>query len=506
MANLRDTIADILNIPNTDSWQIVDSQPPLYMINYTPDANMLTYGSIRGLIVDIQGRTIISRTAGYTPTVTTSSVSINDDDGSIQLEDAFNPNLSYTLDPKTTLFQPSFDGPVLRLFLYNGVVHYASDDRLDAQWSRVGTSYNGSSPTILEAFNELKGDISEDTFFDTTKRYSPYVHSFIIAHPAFQVVSKIPVGVGYLISLETKKMWEVNDSPYPLDEIDTEVHGLNTHSDFIANPQTPGLYTMPMFRLEDVNDFLEYGFYEKFDNSGLSDVRLFPGEAVIAVLHDDVVTGIPRQDYGKVKGHIRINSPSYQWRSNLRDGNPHLYYQFYLLTNGKFIRAEFANEEELYNQKFPLLSPVTKEEIQDLSSDAPLVVWPELEMTTEQRRQILDTVDGRLYNIWLSFFYALPPSQQDIVLDFYNLYLDNIADVKDWLIQLNRNNDLAHEVIPPRAKQIIALARGFTRDRINKGLDQPYMATVESEIVSLVDQEEANSLYRIVLAMRCENS
>ena len=68
----RQQIANILQISDNDSWEIVDSVPTefLYMVHYTENADLEIYGKFRGTIVDVKAGVVIRKGIGYTPTVT----------------------------------------------------------------------------------------------------------------------------------------------------------------------------------------------------------------------------------------------------------------------------------------------------------------------------------------------------------------------------------------------------------------------------------------------------
>lgn len=483
MASLREQIATILGVPNTESWQIVDTDTAagLYLIHYTPDASMVRYGSLRGVVVDVPNKTVVARSYGFTPVISASSLAVAEYDGNIHLTDAINPNVDYDIDPKKTLFYPGFEGTIMRVFLHGGRVYHSTHKKLDAVRSRWG-----NSPTFVEIYRQLGGPSNED-LFDLSKNYSPIVHIFLLAHPSVQVASKTPIGAGYLVYLGPREMWDPAKSSYPTNEIDAVDHGIDAVVDFVANPQEPVVYAPRTMTLEEVNKHLTFGFHQPFDRTGLED-RLLPGEFIIAYL---------QTKEGQISGALRIESPAYHWRSSLRDNNPNLVHQFYLLSNGKFIQAQYDDEREVYLRKFPILSPYDEESINEVLTDGPIIVWPQEDLTEETINEILADPDSRLYNIFLAFLYSLPGHFQQQAVDIYQDYQTSLQDVNDWLVDLNANDDLAVELIPPRARQIITNARGIARARIDQGSGENLEPIVEREIGNLVQSEEGASLFRL---------
>ena len=483
MTSVREQIATILGVPNTESWQIVDTNTAtgLYLIHYTPDASMVKYGSLRGVVIDVPNKTIVARSYGFTPVISASSLSVAEYDGNIHLTDAINPNVDYDINPKTTLFYPGFEGTIMRVFLHGGRVYHSTHKKLDAIRSRWG-----NSPTFLEIYHQLGGPSDED-LFDLSKNYSPIVHVFLLAHPSVQVASKTPIGAGYLVYLGPRQLWDATKSSYPQNQIDVVDHGVVAVEEFIPNPQQPVIYAPRLMTLEEVNKHLSFGFHQEFDRTGLED-RLLPGEFVVAYLQ-------PRE--GQVSGALRIESPAYHWRSSLRDNNPNLAHQFYLLSNGKFMQAQYDDEREVYLRKFPILTPYDEDSISDVLSDGPIVVWPQEELTEGTINEILADPESRLYNVFLAFFYSLPNHSQQKALDIYQEYQASLGEVTNWLINLNARDDLAYELVPPRARQIIGNARGIARARIDQGSGENMEILVEREIENLVQSEEGSSLFRL---------
>ncbi len=474
--SIRSQIASILGIEDNKSWQIVDTKTEshLYLIHYTTDASMVDYGNLRGIVVDIKNKTVVARSYGFTPYVRAESIRIADYDKKIHLTDEINPDVSYEIDPVTTQFTPGFDGVVIRVFLHDGIVYHSSHKRIDV----AETSW-GFSKTYLEMYEELDGP-REDELFDLTKKYSPYVYVFLLAHPELQMVSKSPIGAGYLVYLGVREMWNPNQAPYPSDQVEIKPKGIAASNGFIANPESPLLYSPPFLGVTGVNDFLRTGFHSDLDVTGL-DQRLYPGEFVIAFLYSN----------GVMTGAIRIESPGYQWRKNMRDNNPDLYRQFFLLSNGRFLRGDFEDEKNAYIRRFPILSP------SGLDQPLPIIVWPQNGLTQEEIDRILADPDHRLYNIYLCLIYSLPLHLQQDAIGFYTSYFEDRQAVTDDIISIDRRGDLVGD-IPSRVKQIIQLARYAARQKLDQGNVTDLDLLTQEEIIKLVKLEEGGSLYKLI--------
>lgn len=470
MATLRDAIASILDIPNTQDWRIVDAEPQsgLYLIHYASDASMVKYGSLKGVVVDVPNKAIVARSSGFMPSILASSLDVAEYDNKIHVRDATNPNVEYEIDPETTVFYPGFEGVLLRIFLHDGKVYYSTETKLN-------------SPILLDLYKGLGGPLD---LFDSTQRYSPTVHLFIVAHPDLQVASKTLVGPGYLVYIGARRMWETED-----DDVENEIAGVDT---FTPDPESPVTYIPSPLTLKEANKYLHFGFHDPFEPINLEE-RLLPGEFVLAYLYSP---------NGEITGTFRIESPSYHWRSSLRT-HSNLYYQFYLLSNGKFIQTQDDGEREAYLRKFPILTPYDEKEIGEMLESGYIIVWPQEPINEEVTEQVLANKQSRLYNIFLAYLASLSPYLQRDALDVYQAYQKSLSDAKEWLIELNKKDDLDYELIPSRARRLITLARGFVSNRIEEGSsDESFDTLMNEELERLVENEEGVSLFNIVQVMQ----
>lgn len=479
MADLKNKIATILNIPNNNSWQIVDAHPEqgLYLIHYTSDASMIRYGSIRGIVVDVPHQVIVARSYGFTPLALSSSLTIAEYDNKIHLNDAINPNVTYQLDPETTKFYPGFEGALIRVFLHNGHVYHSTHRKLEFE-----TLKWGSSPSYLEIYQELGGP-SDDQLFDLSKKYSPYVHIFMLAHLDLQVASKTQTPA--LVYLGSRQMWDPKAAPYPQNEIDSLDRGVAATDKFDSSSDEPIVYAPSPMSLDEVNHHLNFGFYETFDVSHLEE-RLWLGEFIVAFLYkNDELTGV-----------IKIESPSYHWRMSIRDNNPNLLHQFFLLSDGKFIQADNDPEREVYLRKFPLLTPYNEDELQELIPFGPNT---QSEMTQETREEILSNPSSRLYNIFLDLLYSTPFHQQIDVVDAYSRYETKLEWIEKRLYEYYLTGQAMDEDLPPRARRLIELSRDKARQEINLGNENTFDELVKQELHRLINLEEGSSLYRLAI-------
>src|SRR3989304_6739213 len=73
---VKSDIANILAIENSGAWEIISSDPDhnLYMVHHKPEADLVKYGDIRGIVVDVKSRSIVCKSYGYTPTIVSNTI------------------------------------------------------------------------------------------------------------------------------------------------------------------------------------------------------------------------------------------------------------------------------------------------------------------------------------------------------------------------------------------------------------------------------------------------
>jgi hypothetical protein len=228
---LKDRVAEKLGIPNVSDWGIGDSSKNgLVLINVSESADLGTYGHLHGAILDMDVEPIndvvpmVSQSYGYEPIVVADRIQINN--GQLNLIDSTGQQYSYDVGFRgtpTMMLKQGQEGVFVRVFMFpdytidqvtdkivvSPKMHLATRRRLNAE-GRYGSHDN---PTFEEMYYMYNGPTLEQ-LYDTTKMYSPYVHSFLIVHPSLQHVCKDDVRDGYMMYLGTNVMWDLNLCPY----------------------------------------------------------------------------------------------------------------------------------------------------------------------------------------------------------------------------------------------------------------------------------------------------
>jgi hypothetical protein len=480
---LKKQCAPKLGLEENGPWDVVSVSEgnSLIMIHHKPEADMDIFGTLRGVVFDTKTETIVSYSYPHAPKFVASSLSVVD--GKLLLD------AKTALDMEKVKIKFGFEGPLIQVFKHGGKVYHATRKRLEA-----GKSRWGSSKTFDEIFKELQGP-ADNVLFDESKNYSPYCHTFIMNHPDVLVCTKDNVGRGNLIYLGPRQMYSTDPErcPYPLEEVDVNLHVPETVSSYNTNSDEKKIYSPELLTLEEANKHLLFGFYEGFEGYQFLDPRLLPGEFIIL---EDTET----------KTMYRIESPSYNWRSNMRNNNPNFRHRFFELLDYAYLKNNTADEEK-YKNMFPLLTFYDSESLTRTVAQGPIIVWPQ---NTEVDVAIPSTRDSKLYNIWQSFLVSVPLSKQVEVCEYYNFLVKRRVDVINWLIDLSEKmNSLDLSNFSRRVQDILTKTRSFAADKIRRGENvdlktrevKTLSALTKDNIRNFIGKEIGSSLYRIIREM-----
>ena len=486
---LEKVIAGILEIPNSAAWTVVDSDPEhdLHVIHHRPEANLVEYGHLRGIVVDTQARCVVSRPYSHTPIVQVDKLHPLDD-GTLTLTDT--DQVQHSLNLSECRVTQGFEGPLITVFKHKGKVYRTIRKRLDPTRSRWG-----ASKPFMEMYWDLGGPTDEQ-LYDPECQTSPVVHTFILVHPDALVVSNNQIDNGYIVYVGSKVEWDPTaaDCPYPETEItnwDTSDVSFPTQP-ASGNPVTGTIYTPTDLDLNGINQHLKYGFHTPVPTWDDLDDRMLPGEFVI-VYHGDQL--------------IRIESESYAWRSGMRDNNPNLLHRFYQLVSDSYARCDTTEGRQKYEKKYPVFVPYSVESVQEnLKEDGPSVVWPQQGRYHDAEN--LMTKESRMFNIWLAYLNSVPLSKQVLVSTFLDHLYRKRGQLIGWLRTLDTLPKLDGAIFSKRVINIVEVAQRFAQKKVKQGdvydrngRKQSVRDITRQNIKNLVMKEDGGSLYRLIREM-----
>jgi hypothetical protein len=488
-SGIKHTIAKILNVPMNDSWEIIDQdeESGLYLVHYHNESDMMIYGNLRGIIVDVPNGIIVQRGRGYTPVVQTDEIKQRGD-GGFEFKDI----KEYSHKVNNYILEYGFEGTSIYRWVHNGIVRFSTHRNINARnrnWSTM--------KTFGEIYDELGGPSDEFLFHKDTK-YSSIVYEFIIIHPDLLHVTKLPVGTGFIAYVGMKRIWKdgaVFGGLYdPVrDDTPKEITGSNKVP---VKTDKPVIHLLENISLEAANRHLTYGFYKEQDFSKI-DARLGSGEFVVLY---------SLNENKEVEKIIKIESTAYSWRSSVRTQNPSIKHRFYeLLSQSYFSKTE--NLTEIYDsfiELFPVVTQRSINELNQLCNDDALIIYPQEEDYTKKRHmEMLKTREQRFYNIFISLLISVPLHLQHTVLEMFPQFQKDRNSVIHWIIKLHYDRiDLRSDPIYKRVQNIDSVAwrqaeQTFRYERNGLTVDSMYKHNVQS----LIMKERGDSLYRLVKLM-----
>ena len=480
----------------------------LYLVHYTPDADLVQFGELRGTIVDLNARCIICQSFGFTPTAVVDQIT-PDDQGVVVFNDT--TGREHIVDLNRATIKCGFEGTIMRVFLHNGTVYRATHRRINPINSRWGDSV-----AFNAMYDELRGP-ADNVMFDLTQgRYSPYVHIYLMVHPDVLSCSKQEVGSGYMVYLGVRQAYPTEPELSPYRQTEPAIQG---DTRLYSGPIDPairmpiGLTSIPIpiegngpfllelfdWTLEQANDHLRYGFYEPFDmETELTDTRLGCGEFVMMYKYDDE---------GRLSGLLRVVSPAYQWRSDIRDNNPNILHRLYQLINASYVRAETVSGLEEFKARYPLIFPYQPDSIVERIRGSPMVIWTQDDAATDV---IVSSKDERFCNVWVCLLMAVPLHKQLETALMYGQVISERGRIIDWLRGLYSSEKYKNDArLLPRASAIVSQALKFAQQKTALGHNRDRYGKVMSvdqltadNIRNLVSKEKGDSLYRLAKAMK----
>ena len=422
-------VAEILGIEENGPWTITWSDPAsgLYIAHYFASADMEKYGWLRGVIVDLPHRMVYGVPFGYTPVVMSDQLT-PDGKGDFAFTDIRGFPIKF--NQKEVKFRRGVEGVQVNLIWHNSTF-WVFTHRQEA--SKV--TWPGSGLSVMEAYRRANGPRPE-AFFDTSKKYARYSHTAILNIEQFASATKQDIGKGTFAYCGYVENWIRGKSPFLEEEVDNELWVPPMEDELPDVITAPILYNPPDLSLDEANDFLRYGWQEKYEDN--EDPVLRSGEFVIAQTGDNLV---------------EIASSAYLWRREKVGTTPNLVRQFCLLADDAENRLDSEEKFFQFISKYRLLPPLNMEKVrEDIITGDPLISWPLGDEIPQYRHHI-----DRLKIIRDNLLACVPLHRQLQIIDVLDVYLAMKKEIIAWLLK-NRPEEEDYgkfvESIPPYMREI----------------------------------------------------
>ena len=472
--------AEILAMPDIHGWTVVDSDEDTALVHYRDDADKSVYGHIRGLFLDLEVGAVIADSFGYTPTAVASE--LTETEGCVVIKDK--EGVTHNFPIGEAIVKRVFEGVVIRVIWRKNKLYRITHRKINPVRSRWG-----SSKSFIEMYEAAGGPTAEQ-LFDTTKPYSSTCYDFLVVDQSLLVGSRQKVDKPYIVCLAQRNM----DIKRPEEEV-----ALGRAS-FITSETISGAVTESMIHdpkqlsIEEANRHLKYGYYNEFP---VEDIRQLTGEAIIIYrMTNDTVTDI-----------VKVHSPSYEWRVNLRGNNPNIVNQFYALLNSCYNDINSNEDWDKFKSKFITLPLYNETSLADLyTTNGAILMIPSGEISRED----YNTRDSRIHLLWMNYLLSLPPHMQQNALQLLTNFKNDRNDLITWLQNLEETTkNIETSELPERIKGLISSSRRLARERVTnrtnysaKGSYMKLPLLIKSTLRNLVNKENGPSLYGLVRDMK----
>lgn len=374
--------------------------------------------------------TMVAPTMGFLPEIETTEVSVQKTssmtDGSLVYVTKIGDRI---FDANTLSFEAFSEGFSIRYFRFRGVDFTASHTRLDCSRSKWGQALVSDALEALPSHEEIFGPIEEvPSSSDTVYFNVATCHNITGSRIIYTENGVDPVAVGVYsngLNLPRARLVPAISIPYadyPLSEDGVVNKVLPLHYPVSLNlfeyyPDTG--YTAGILDTEQtvkrVNDFLKFGYYSFSPNDVAlpEDPRLLPGEACIARIDGVLYKVVP---------------PSFNWRNEIRNGNPSLLLEF-----NERIAEKFDTWEDFRQKYFPVALPKFEDLENMIMNGNPYLTVTERTFTRAEKNEYLENPPLMRSLVFANFLFSLPPFQQREAIGFYRDYLRMREVIVDFL-------------------------------------------------------------------------
>lgn len=460
---------EILELPEIRGWSVVDTTEHLALLHYTEDSDKALYGHIRGLLVDLESKSIIADSFGYTPTLVAQNIKPAND--ALVFHDS--DGVTHSFPIKDVIIKRVFEGVVIRVIWRKGKMYKITHRKINTVKSRWG-----SSKTFLTMYEEAGGPTAEQ-LFDTSVPNSSTCYDFLVVDRSLLVATRQIVSSPYLVFISKREM-KLNR---PAEEIAQGIATFTVTPEIKGSASGPFIHDPQNLSIDEANLHLTFGYYNQFNPY---DIRQLTGEAII----------IYKMENGKISDSVKIYSPAYEWRSTMRGNNPNINNRFYNLLSIAYPEVKTSESWNTFKQKLMLFSPYSEESLRQLLKRSGCIF--NIPIAFLNNIDLFERED-RIYLLWINYVLSLPIHAQEEGLDILSNFKKDRNELILWIQKLEEENkNIENTTLISRLKSIITSSRRLSTTKQNN----PSSYLIKSTIRNLINKEAGPSLYGLVREMK----
>jgi hypothetical protein len=494
-------IEDIIGIPSSEGWYIPSENGKIFLVHFTEDNHTPNCNPLRGVPVHLDYG-VLATSFGKTHDAIASSLSLTFEkltilNGEGEIQGEMNEYLSIQdVDGNHHVFgqtenthfviKPNYGGVVIKVIWFEGkLVHFTHKNLnpVNSVW--------GSSKSFMTLYNEAGGPSAEE-LFDTSIPFSNTCYDFLVVDKQINVASRQEITRPYIVLLAKREHPIQGIAPELIKEGFPTFETVSELSDGHCNAHGPCVFDPKPMTLEEANHHLRYGY----NSSRLqyNDLREGFGEALIIYQVDNA---------GKVLDVVKVMSPAYKWRDDMREDNPNIYNRFTELSNRPLHLSGYI--------KFPLFD---KEGLKK---------WIKEHGTLHNLQSVrgvrYSTREDKMKLMWINFVYSLPTHLQEEAIELYDKFAIDSEGAINWVISLEaKHMDLEtmvfhHHVKPgtiTTIKFIIKKCREYAKQSMDSGKNKDMQTgkrldereLVRNNIRRWLQKDDGSNLYKIMTAKR----
>lgn len=495
-------VAEILGLEDTSSWEIIDQCGNLALVHYkenhflggrnkqTQTVDMEKYGHLRGVLVDVERGAVIASSFGYTPTVVSDRIEVIDD--TITLIDTQKTIHKY--DPEKTIIKRVFEGVVMRVIWYEGKSYRLTHRKINPSKSRWG-----NSPLFLDMYKEAGGPTDEE-LFDTTKPFSDSCYVFLVCHPNLLVGTRQLVNKPYIVCLAHYKMDIKQDASLIASGIDI----FKRSSEISSEVNESFVHYPSNLTLEEANKHLTDGYYDRVN---VEDERQKAGEAIILYEMKD----------GRPEKIIKVHSPSYDWRIQMRGNDSNIKHRFYCLLDLVYNCQNTTSAQLLkaLSSRLVLVPAYEKAQLLEyLEANKGIIYIPDNDDLEEFDARDFEKRESKIHLLWINYVLSLPLNLQRDALELYESLMTDKRDITKKLIDIHMGkynfknkageimDPMLNDKFPLRANTLISDCRRFAKtqpqNQRQRQNQNQQMNAFEKNINNFINKERGDSLYSLI--------
>jgi hypothetical protein len=210
---------------------------------------------------------------------------------------------------------------------------------------------------------------------------------------------------------------------------------------------------------------------------------------------------------------IKVHSKSYEWRSNMRGGNPNINNQFYAKLNMVYGDINEESEWKRFKSNLILFPLYSTDDLKNLFHEGKGILLIGIDQEFKPTKETYNTRQSRIHLFWINYLLSLPVSLQEAALELLDNFINDRNNLVKWLCTLEENvSNISEPEYCKYIVRVINFSRKSAKEAVKNGTNVSqkgkvlnYKEMVRCKINSLINKERGTSLYAMIREMKRPN-